>query len=102
MAASKAISVELKARQQAILKRQLDSGHYENASEVIGDALRALDERDAAYDEFLRAKVKASLANKRPRVPIDQALRERDARLPARGKPPNVQRKVVLLPPAGN
>jgi antitoxin ParD1/3/4 len=86
MAASKAISVELKARQQAILKRQLDSGHYENASEVIGDALRALDERDAAYDEFLRAKVKASLANKRPRVPIDQAFARARRAIARKGK----------------
>jgi antitoxin ParD1/3/4 len=46
----------------------------ENANEVIGDALRALDRRDAASDESLRAKVKASLANKRPRVPIDEAF----------------------------
>jgi Arc/MetJ-type ribon-helix-helix transcriptional regulator len=44
MAPGKAISVELKAGQQAILRRQLESGHYESASEVIGDALRALDE----------------------------------------------------------
>jgi antitoxin ParD1/3/4 len=75
MAASKAINVELGERQQAILQRQLEAGHYESASEVIGDALRALDERDSVYGEWLRAKVKVSLANKRPSVPIDEAFK---------------------------
>jgi Arc/MetJ-type ribon-helix-helix transcriptional regulator len=51
MAPSKAISVELKAQQQAMLQRQLESGHYDTVDEIIGDALRALDERDAVYDE---------------------------------------------------
>jgi Arc/MetJ-type ribon-helix-helix transcriptional regulator len=41
MASSKAISVELKAQQQAMLQRQLESGHYDSVEEVIGDALRA-------------------------------------------------------------
>jgi putative addiction module CopG family antidote len=86
MAPSKAISVELKARQQAILRRQLESGHYESVSEVIGDALRALDERDAAYDEFLRAKVKVSLANKRPSVPIDEAFTRARRAIARKGK----------------
>ena len=74
MAPSKAINIELKAQQRAILQRQLESGYYDNPSEVIGDALRALDQRETAYDDFLRAKVKASLANKRPSVPIDEAF----------------------------
>lgn len=86
MAPSKAISIELKARQHAILRRQLESGHYENASDVIGDALRALDERDAAYDEFLRAKVQAALASKRPAVPIDEAFKRARRAIARAGK----------------
>jgi antitoxin ParD1/3/4 len=73
MATGKAIRVEL-GPQRSILQRQLESGLYENASEVLRDALRALDERDAVYDEFLRAKVRASMANKRPNVPIGEAF----------------------------
>ena len=86
MAPSKAINIELKPRQQAILQRQLESGYYDNASEVIGDALRALDQRETAYDDFLRAKVKASLANKRPSVPIDEAFTRARRAIARKGK----------------
>jgi antitoxin ParD1/3/4 len=72
MAPTKAkVSVELGAKQQAILQRQLESGHYDNASEVLQHVLMALDERDAVYSEWLRQKVQASMANKRPGSPID-------------------------------
>jgi antitoxin ParD1/3/4 len=80
MAPSKAISVELKAQQQAMLQRQLESGHYDTVDEIIGDALRALDERDAVYDEFLRAKVMASMANKKPIVPAESVFKRLEAR----------------------
>jgi putative addiction module CopG family antidote len=86
MASTKAISVELKARQQAILQKQLDSGHYESASEVIGDALRALDERDAVYDQWLRSKVKASMSNKQPSVSIDEAFKRARRAIARKGK----------------
>jgi len=79
MASTKAISVELGV-QQASLQRHLESGHYEDASEVIRDALRALDQRDAVFDEALRAKVFASMANKRPRVPAVDVFRRLEAR----------------------
>jgi antitoxin ParD1/3/4 len=84
--ASKPISVELKAPQRAILERQLKSGHYEIINEVIGDALRALDERDAVYDEWLRGKVKASIASKKPSVPIDEAFQRARTAISRKGK----------------
>src|SRR5436309_15672242 len=86
MAPSKAINIELKAQQQAILQRQLESGYHDNPSEVIGAALRALDQREMAYDDFLRAKVKASLANKRPSVPIDEAFKQARREIAGQGK----------------
>jgi antitoxin ParD1/3/4 len=79
MATDKAISVDLGA-QQASLQRHLESGHYENASEVLRDALRALDRRDAMFDEWLRVEVKASMADKRPSVPADEVFRRLEAR----------------------
>jgi len=45
MAGGKAISVELNPRQRAILERQLESGRYQTASEVVGDALRLMADR---------------------------------------------------------
>jgi antitoxin ParD1/3/4 len=79
MATSKPISVDLGA-QQASLQRHLKSGHYENASEVLRDALRALDRRDAMFDEWLRDEVKASMADKRPSVPADEVFRRLESR----------------------
>jgi antitoxin ParD1/3/4 len=79
MASTKTISVELGA-QRASLQRHLESGHYGDASEVIRDALRALDQRDAVFDEALRAQVLASMANKRPRVPAADVFKRLEAR----------------------
>lgn len=73
--ASKAISIELGARQQAILREQLDSGRYESASEVVSDALRLMSERDAVFDEWLREEVRASVADKRAPAPIDEVFK---------------------------
>lgn len=78
--ASKAFHIELSAKQQALLRRQLENGHYESVNEVFADALRALDERGAVYDDFLRSKVKASLANKKPGIPLETVFEQLEAR----------------------
>ena len=80
MASSKAINVELNTQQQALLQRQLENGHYDSVNEVFADALRALDERGAVYDDFLRAKVKASMANKKPSIPAETVFQRLEAR----------------------
>ena len=80
MAGSKAITIKLGA-QQASLQRHLESGHYDDASEVVRDALRALDQRDALVDEVLREEVKASMADKRPSAPIDEVFKRARARI---------------------
>ena len=87
MATTKAtVSVELSAKQQAILQRQLESGRYESASEVVQDALMALAERDAVYTEWLRKKVQVSMANKRPSSPIDAVFERVRAKVARKGK----------------
>ena len=87
MAPTKAtVSVELSAKQQAILQRQLENGHYDSASEVLQDALMALDARDAVYTEWLRQKVRASMANKRPSSPIDAVFDRVRAKVARKGK----------------
>jgi antitoxin ParD1/3/4 len=78
---NKAISVQLGARQQAILRQQLDSGRYESASEVVGDALRLMSERDAVFDEWLRAEVRASVADKRAPAPINEVFKRVRAKI---------------------
>jgi antitoxin ParD1/3/4 len=73
--ASKAISIQLGARHKAILRQQLDSGRYESPSEVVGDALRLMSERDAVFDEWLRREVLTSIADKRRPAPIDEVFK---------------------------
>ena len=70
MRTSKPISVTL-GSQQASLERRLQSGQYDNASEVLRQALRALDREDAALDELLRQKVKAAMDDPSPSVPAE-------------------------------
>jgi Arc/MetJ-type ribon-helix-helix transcriptional regulator len=71
---AKAHQIELTIEQQKLMDRHLESGNYDTPSDVIGDALVALEERDAAHDRLLRAQVKAALASDEPSVPIDEAF----------------------------
>jgi antitoxin ParD1/3/4 len=74
MRTSKPISVTL-GSQQASLERRLKSGQYDNASEVLRHALRALDREEAMLDEALRARVKASIADPRPGRPASEVFK---------------------------
>jgi antitoxin ParD1/3/4 len=64
MRTSKPITVTL-GPMQASLEKRLKSGGYDNASEILRSALRALDREEAAVEDHLRAKVAASLADTR-------------------------------------
>jgi len=82
MRTSKPITVTL-GPQHASLEARLKSGEYASASEVLRSALRALDRQDAALDDYLRAKVQASVKDPRPSVPaadVFKRLRARHAR----------------------
>ncbi len=79
MATEKPISVDL-GPQHASLQRRLESGQYRNASEVIRDALRALDREEAVLDDMLREEVRAAMADKRPSVPAETVFRRLEAR----------------------
>ena len=74
MRTSKPITVTLGPLQRSI-ERRLKSGEYDNASEVLRHALRALDREDALLDEVLREKVKASMADRRPSVPASDVFK---------------------------
>ena len=79
MRTSKPISVTLGPLQES-LERRLRSGQYDNASEVLRQALRALDREEAMLDEVLREKVKASIADPRPSVPAGDVFKRLRAR----------------------
>lgn len=77
---TKPISVELGTRQQAILRQQLESGRYENASEVMNDALQLMRDRDAVFDLWLRDEVAGAMADKKPPVPMEDVMKGIEAR----------------------
>ena len=79
MRASRPITVTL-GPLQASLERRLESGQYDNASEILRSALRALDREDALLDEVLREKVRASMADRRSSVPAGDVFRRLRAR----------------------
>lgn len=76
----KATRIELDAKQQALLERQLESGRYESANEVIDEALRLMGQRDEVLDDWLRGEVKAALADKRSPVPLNTVFARVEAR----------------------
>lgn len=54
------MNVSLTPRLEAMIREKVDSGLYNNASEVVRDALRLLDERDK--ESRLRAELAIGLA----------------------------------------
>lgn len=54
MRTTKAISVTLTHRQHEMVKAKVASGEYASESEVVREGLRALEERNAAVEDWLR------------------------------------------------
>ena len=73
MTASKPCVVDLPGEQVAYIDDLVQSGRYSSSSEVVEAGLRALRDRDAATDEWLRRDV----------VPVMKAMRAD----PGRGLP---------------
>ncbi|HET6536477.1 MAG TPA: type II toxin-antitoxin system ParD family antitoxin [Sphingomicrobium sp.] len=69
--ANKPISVTLGPFAEKV-ERRVKEGHYASASEVVRDALRALDREDELFDEILREKVKEALADPRPSISSEE------------------------------
>jgi antitoxin ParD1/3/4 len=69
MRKSKPLTVTL-GNQQRSVDRRVESGLYDSASEVI----RALDREEAAIDEIMRQKIRASLADPRADIPAEDVF----------------------------
>ena len=74
--ANKPVSVTLGPFAEKV-ERRVKEGRYASASEVIRDALRALDREDELFDQILKAKVAEALADPLP----PSSSEERDRRI---------------------
>ena len=55
-------------------ERYVASGEFESVSDVVEEGLRLLERRQAAYDEYVRAKVAEALTDRRPAIPMEEAF----------------------------
>lgn len=79
---SRPITVTLGAYQEKV-EAWVASGEYASASEVVRAGLRALEDKEAVYTEWLRQKVQEALDDPRPSIPADVVFDGLEARLQA-------------------
>jgi len=88
MRTTRQLSVTLPIKMADMVRGKVASGEYASESEVLRDGLRALAEREAAVERWLREEAvptyEAYLANPGAVTPLDQVFEELDARLAAR------------------
>ena len=79
MAATARRTISLPAEHAAYVDAQVASGEYASASEVVRAGLRALQERDAAIERWLREEVAptydAMKADPTRAIPLEEAFR---------------------------
>jgi antitoxin ParD1/3/4 len=83
--ANKPISVTLGPFAEKV-ERRVKEGRYASASEVVRDALRALDREDELFDQILRMKVREALADPRPPISSEELMRRLEEKHQARVK----------------
>jgi putative addiction module CopG family antidote len=92
MRTTQQFSITLPIEMASVVEAKINSGAYASVSEVLRDGLRALMERDAALDRWLRTEVVAGhaqyLANPKSAVTADELLHllDEDAAADMRGK----------------
>ena len=81
------MSITLPAAEAERVASRIASGRYASESDVILEGLRALDERDAAVEEWLRTDVAATYdahkANPHQARTLDEAWQRLDSRMDA-------------------
>ncbi len=79
MRSSRPVTVTL-GKQQSILDASLASGNYESASEVVRAALRALRREDEILNEVMSEKIRESMQDSRPDIPMSEVFAKLRAR----------------------
>lgn len=78
MNAERAITVTLGDLQRSVDAR-VQSGEYESESEVLQEAVRALDRHDAALTAYYREKIQEALDEPQPDIPMEEVFAELEA-----------------------
>lgn len=77
-------SIALGDHYEKFIKRQLESGRYNNASEVVRAGLRMLEDFEASRERWLREEIPARSAEMRSDptlgIPAEQVFGELEAR----------------------
>lgn len=87
MEAAEKLSITVTPAMARMIREKVEDGSFGSASEVIRAALRAFQREEDEHAEriaSIRARVKASIEDPRPAVPLDQAMaqvRERISQL---------------------
>ena len=83
MRTTRQMSITLPLEMAKIVREKVANGGYASESEVIRDGLRALQERDAAIERWLREEVApaydAHMANPEKAIPIAEVAARLDA-----------------------
>lgn len=77
MESAEKLSVTVTPAMARMIREKVESGSYGSASEVVRAALRALQRDDEEYAEriaSIKARIKASIEDPRPAIPIDEAF----------------------------
>ncbi|MDX8532505.1 type II toxin-antitoxin system ParD family antitoxin [Mesorhizobium sp. VK25A] len=84
MESAEKLSITVTPAMARMIREKVDDGSYGSASEVIRAALRAFQREEEEHAErmaSIRARVKASLEDKRPAVPLDEAIHRVKSRI---------------------
>ena len=85
MATAEKLSVTLPRDLAELIRRKVKTGAYASNSEVIRDALRLWQEREATEEQkrqWLRARIDRSLVDPRPSIDADDVFADLEARYP--------------------
>lgn len=77
MESAEKLSITVTPAMARMIREKVEDGSFGSASEVIRAALRAFQREEEEHAErmaSIRARVKASLEDKRPAVPLDEAI----------------------------
>ncbi|CDX12250.1 putative addiction module antidote protein, CopG/Arc/MetJ family [Mesorhizobium sp. ORS 3324] len=77
MDSAEKLSITVTPAMARMIREKVEDGSFGSASEVVRAALRAFQREEEEHAEriaSIRARVKASLEDKRPAVPLDEAI----------------------------